>query len=128
VLSATPWITDSTTVQNIVIIAIVSKLQHKSSYIDLPPYRYMVESIMAMSLHLHHVPQADKLECRLEILQIVPHPKNLHISICSPNKRGQYNNILAIDTYLVAVVKRLYYMIFGWWISEANLHKANFIL
>jgi hypothetical protein len=55
VLSATPWITDSTTVQNIVIIAIVSKLPHKSSYIDLQPYRYTAESIMAMSLHLHHV-------------------------------------------------------------------------
>jgi hypothetical protein len=32
VLSAIPWITDSTTVQNIVIIAIVSKLQRRSSY------------------------------------------------------------------------------------------------
>jgi hypothetical protein len=29
---------------------------------------------------------------------------------------GQYNNVLANDTYLVAGVKRLYYMIFGWWI------------
>jgi hypothetical protein len=27
-----------------------------------------------MSLLLHHVSQADMLECRLEILQIVPHP------------------------------------------------------
>jgi hypothetical protein len=45
----------------------------------------------------------------------VTHPpkKNLHIQICSPNERGQYNNILANDTYLVAVVKRLYYIIFG---------------
>jgi hypothetical protein len=33
VLSATPWIIDSTTVQNVVIIAIVSKLQRISSYI-----------------------------------------------------------------------------------------------
>jgi hypothetical protein len=32
VLSAIPWITDSTTVQNIVIIAIVSKLHRISSY------------------------------------------------------------------------------------------------
>jgi hypothetical protein len=32
-----------------------------------------------------------------------------------PNERGQYNDVLAIDTYLVAVVKRLYYMIFCWW-------------
>jgi hypothetical protein len=39
-LSATPWITDSTIVQNIVIIAIVLKLQRKSSYIGLQPYRY----------------------------------------------------------------------------------------
>jgi hypothetical protein len=38
VLSATPWITDSTTVQNIVIIAIVSNLQWRSSYISLQPY------------------------------------------------------------------------------------------
>jgi hypothetical protein len=37
-----------------------------------------------MSLHLHHVPQADMLECRLEILLNVPHPKNLHVWICSP--------------------------------------------
>jgi hypothetical protein len=28
---------------------------------------------------------------------------------------GQYNDVLANDTYLVAVVKRLFYMIFGWW-------------
>jgi hypothetical protein len=74
VLSATPWITDSTTIQNIVIIEIVSKLQCKSSYISLQPYKYTAESIMAMSLHLYHVPQADMLECRLEILLIVPHP------------------------------------------------------
>jgi hypothetical protein len=37
-LSATPWITDSTTIQNIVIIAIVSKLQYKSRYISIQPY------------------------------------------------------------------------------------------
>jgi hypothetical protein len=47
------------------------------------------------------------LECRLEILLIVPHPiKPVHL-ICNPDKRGQYNNILAIGTYLVAVVKRI---------------------
>jgi hypothetical protein len=28
-------------------------------------------------------------------------------------QRGQYNNVLAIDTYLVAFVKRLNYMISG---------------
>jgi hypothetical protein len=43
-------------------------------------------------------------------------------------QRGQYNNVLANDTYLVVFVKRLYYMIFGLWILKANLHKANFIL
>ena len=32
-----------------------------------------------------------------------------------PKERGQYNNVLANDTYMVAVVKRLNYMIFGWW-------------
>jgi hypothetical protein len=38
VLCATPWITDITTVQNIVIIAIVSRLQRKSSYENIQPY------------------------------------------------------------------------------------------
>jgi hypothetical protein len=78
-LSATPWITDSTTVQNIVIIAIVSKLQRRSSYTSLKLYRFTAKNEVAMSLHLHHVPQADMLECRLEILLITPHLNNLHI-------------------------------------------------
>jgi hypothetical protein len=78
-LSAIPWITDSTTVQNIVIIAIVSKLQCRSSYTSPKPYRFVAENKVAMSLYLHHVPQADMLECRLKILQIIPHPNNLHI-------------------------------------------------
>jgi hypothetical protein len=75
VLSATPWITDSTTVQNIVIIAIVSRLQRKSSYISLNLTSTLQKAIVTMSLHLHHVPQTDMLECRLEILQIIPQPK-----------------------------------------------------
>jgi hypothetical protein len=28
-------------------------------------------------------------------------------------QRGQYNDVLANDTYLVAFVKKLYYMTFG---------------
>jgi hypothetical protein len=28
-------------------------------------------------------------------------------------QRGQYNNVLANDTYLVAFVRRLYYMMYG---------------
>jgi hypothetical protein len=55
-LSATPWITDSTTIQNIVIIAIVSKLQLRSSYKCLKSYKFTAENKVAMSLHLHHVP------------------------------------------------------------------------
>jgi hypothetical protein len=43
VLSAIHWITDSTTVQNIVIIAIVSKLQYRSSYIWVKPYKITTE-------------------------------------------------------------------------------------
>jgi hypothetical protein len=39
---------------------------------------------------------------------------------------GQYNDVLANDTYLVDVVKGLFYMIFGWW--SFGLHKSNFIL
>jgi hypothetical protein len=46
----------------------------------------------------------------------------------APVKGISTNNILANDTYLVDVEKRLYYMTFGRWISGASLHKANFIL
>jgi hypothetical protein len=58
------------------------------------------------------VPQADMLEYRLEI------PTNYSSSekpvrLNMQPQRGNYNNILANDTYMVAVVKRLYYMIFG---------------
>jgi hypothetical protein len=28
---------------------------------------------------------------------------------------GQYNDVLANDTYLMAIVKRLFGMIYGWW-------------
>ena len=43
-------------------------------------------------------------------------------------KGGQYNDVLANDTFMVAVVKRLNYMTFGWWILLAALLKENFIL
>ena len=44
-------------------------------------------------------------------------------------QRGQYNDVLANDTYLVAFLWKDYTtMTFGWWISKADLHKANFIL
>jgi hypothetical protein len=56
------------------------------------------------------------LECRLEILQIVPH-LNKPAGLNMQPQRGQYNNVLANNIYLVAFVKRLYYMIYGWWIS-----------
>jgi hypothetical protein len=36
---------------------------------------------------------------------------------------GQYNDVLANDTYLVAIVKRLLYMIFGWWSFGLNYIK-----
>jgi hypothetical protein len=42
----------------------------------------------------------------LRSYQITPQ-KNLHIWICSPMNGGQYNDVLANDTYLVAVVKKL---------------------
>jgi hypothetical protein len=35
---------------------------------SLIPYRFTAENKVAMSLHLHHVPQADMLECSLENL------------------------------------------------------------
>ena len=60
-----------------------------------------------MSLHHLHVPQAVMLECRLEILPSTHLQMNLHVGICSPTNGGQYNDVLANDTYLVANVKRL---------------------
>jgi hypothetical protein len=46
------------------------------------------------------------LECKLEILLLVPYstikPARLNMQ---PHKGGQYNDVLANDTYLVAVVK-----------------------
>jgi hypothetical protein len=47
------------------------------------------------------------LECKLEILILVPYSKyNLHVEYAAP-KRGQYNDVLANDTYRVAVVRSL---------------------
>ena len=34
-----------------------------------------------------------------------------------PHNGGQYIDVLANDTYMVAVVKMLHYMTFGWWSS-----------
>jgi hypothetical protein len=81
-----------------------------------------------MSLHLHQVPQADMFECKLEILLVVPYPNKKPARLNMQPQRGQYNNVLANDTYLVTFMKILYYMISGLCISKANLHKANFIL
>jgi hypothetical protein len=65
------------------------------------------ETRVAVSLHLHHAPQAVMSECRLEILLLTPHQNILHIWICSPMNGGQYNDVLSNDIYLVAVVKEL---------------------
>jgi hypothetical protein len=52
------------------------------------PYSSIAENKVAMSLHLHRVQQADMLECRLEILLIVPHlNKPAHLSM-QTHKRG----------------------------------------
>jgi hypothetical protein len=86
VLSATPWITDSTIVQNIVIIAdsIIYYIADPDTWVFKTLQTILAswtssndrvqhninttENKVAVSLHLHHVPQADMLECRLEIL------------------------------------------------------------
>jgi hypothetical protein len=55
---------------------------------SLQPYRYTSENKVAMSLHLPHVPQADMLECRLEIQQIVHHlNKATHLNM-QPQIKG----------------------------------------
>jgi hypothetical protein len=61
-----------------------------------------------MSLHHLHVPQAVMLECRLEILPRTSPQKILHVWICSPTNGGQYNDVLANDTYMVAVFRHDY--------------------
>jgi hypothetical protein len=66
-----------------------------------------------MSLYLHQVPQADMLECKLKILLLVPLLETKPARLNMKPQRGQYNNVLANDTYLVAVVKGLHYMTFG---------------
>jgi hypothetical protein len=86
VLSATPWITDSTTVQNIIIITdsiiyyiidpdtqvfktLQTSLASWSSSNDRVQHSINTrENKVAVSLHLHHAPQEDMLECRLKIL------------------------------------------------------------
>jgi hypothetical protein len=71
--------------------------------------------IKAMSHHLQQVPQTVMLECRLENpTSYSSSEKPAHLNM--QPQMGQYNNVLANDTYLVAVVKELYYMTFGWWI------------
>jgi hypothetical protein len=79
------------------------------------------------SLHLQHAPQAVMLVCRLEILTLHSSSEEPAHLIMQP-QRGQYNDVLANDTYLVAVVKDLATCYFGWWISGLDLHKANFVL
>jgi hypothetical protein len=83
--------------------------------------------IKAMSHHLQQVPQAVMLECRLETSSTYSSSEKPTRLNMYPQS-GQYNNVLANDTCLVDVEKRLYYMTFGWWISKASLQKANFIL
>jgi hypothetical protein len=53
------------------------------------------------------------LECKLEILLLVPYSTIKPARLNMQPQRGQYNNVLANDTYLVAVVKELCYMTFG---------------
>jgi hypothetical protein len=60
-----------------------------------------------MSLHLHQVPQAAMLECKLEILILVFYSKWKPARLNMQAQRGQYNDVLANDTYLVAVVRSL---------------------
>jgi hypothetical protein len=84
-LSTIPWITDSTTEQNIVFHCIVSKITmqiqiHKSLNLQTSLVTWTssndrvqyitntAETKVAVSLHLHHVPQAVMLVCRLKIL------------------------------------------------------------
>jgi hypothetical protein len=74
-------------------------------YLNLTIYTAKVNKV-ARSLHLHHVPQAPMLECKLEILLSVPY-SNKTCTLNMQPQRGQYNDVLAKDTYLVAVVRSL---------------------
>jgi hypothetical protein len=75
VLSAIPGITDSTTVTNYSNYCNSIKcyiIDQVTQVLNLT--KIIAENKVAVSLHLHHVPQIDMLECSLEILLIAPHP------------------------------------------------------
>jgi hypothetical protein len=84
VLSAIPWITDSTTVQNIVIIAIVSNITSQIQIQVSSLTDSQRKNNVAKSLHLHHVPRADMLECSLEILLNDPYLKTCTFEYAAP--------------------------------------------
>jgi hypothetical protein len=65
------------------------------------------ETKVAVSLHLHHAPQAVMLECRLEILSNYSSSENLAHLNMQPTNGDQCNDVLANDTYLVGFVKEL---------------------
>ena len=72
-----------------------------------------------MSLHLLHAPQAVMLECKLEILtKYSSSEKPAHLNM-QPHKRGQYNDVLANDTYMVAVLWNNY--LHDIWLVELRL-------
>jgi hypothetical protein len=75
VLSASPWINGSTTEQNEIFIAKYQdyNVDPETKYTNLTNTQQEIK--VAMSLHLHHVPQAAMLECKLEILILVLYSK-----------------------------------------------------
>jgi hypothetical protein len=66
-----------------------------------------------MGLHLHQVPQADMLECKLEILLLVPYStiKSCMFEYVAPE--GSVQQRTSKSHIFVAFVERLIYMNFG---------------
>jgi hypothetical protein len=131
-LSAIPWITDSTTEQNIVFHCIVSKITtliqiHKSLNLQTSlvtwtssndRVQYIIntaETKVAMSLHLHHVPQAVMLECRLEILSTYSSSKKPAHLIMQPHEWRSVQWCTGKWHIFGGCCERAIYMIFGWW-------------
>jgi hypothetical protein len=66
------------------------------------------ETKVPVSLHLHHAPHAVMLVCRLEILSTYSSSEYPAYLNMQPHEWGSvHNDVLANDTYLVAVVKEL---------------------
>ena len=85
-------------------------------------------NIVIASLHLQHAPQAVMLVCRLEILTLHSSSEEPAHLIMQPQVWGSVQWCTGKWHLFGGSCERSSYMLFGWWISGLDLHKANFVL